>query len=78
MHGKDDGKTAEYEDKDADKDESVDRKDIVVGEAIPRTYSTVPGEDGYVKEHVDGGLEGVIFCLESEPITLGCQLNSAC
>ncbi len=45
MHGEDDGKAAEYKDEDADKDESVDRNDIVVGEAVPRTYSTVPGED---------------------------------
>lgn len=45
MHGEDDGKAAEYKDEDADKDESVDRNDIVVGEVVPRTYSTVPGED---------------------------------
>ena len=71
MHGEDDGKAAEYKDEDANKDESVDGNDIVVGEAIPRTYSTVPGEDRYIKEHVDRGLEGVILCFEAEPITFG-------
>ena len=68
VHGEDDGQAAEYKDEDADKDESVDGNDVVVGKAIPRTYSAVPGEDGHIEEHIDGRLEGVIFCLEAEPI----------
>ncbi len=71
MHGEDDGKAAENKDEDANKDEPVGGNDSVVGEAIPRTYSTVPGEDGYIKEHVDSGLEGVILCLDAEPIAFG-------
>ena len=77
VHGEDDGKAAEYKDEDADKNESVDRNNIVVGEAIPGTYSTVPGEDGYIKEHVDGGLERIIFCFEAEPITFGLSALSS-
>ncbi len=69
MHGEDNGKSAEYKDEDADKDESVNRNDIVVGKAIPRTYSPVPGEDRYIEEHVNGWLERVIFCFEAEPVT---------
>lgn len=77
MHGEDNGQAAEYEDEDANEDESVDRDDVVVGKAVPRTYSTVPGEDGYSEEHVDSGLEGVIFCFKAEPIAfeLSAQLD---
>lgn len=77
MHGEDDGKAAENKDEDANKDEPVNGNDSIVGEAIPRTYSTVPSEDGYIEEHIDGGLEGVIFCFEAEPITveLSAQLS---
>ncbi len=36
--------------------------------AIPWTYSTEPDEDGDVKDHVDARLQGIILCLDSEPI----------
>lgn len=59
------------EDEDTDDDESVDGDDVIVGEAVPGTNSTVPGEDGYVEGHVDGGLKGVVFCVQAEPIAFG-------
>ena len=38
-------------------------------EIWPGAYGAIPGEDGDVEEHVDGGLEGVVFGFEAEPIT---------
>jgi len=71
VHDKDDGQAAEHEDEDSDEYESVDGNDIVVGKAVPRTNGTIPGENGYVEKHVDGGLEGVVLRLEAEPIAMG-------
>lgn len=71
MHGEDNRQAAEHKNEDANEDESVEGDYVVVGKAVPRTDSTVPGEDGYIEEHVDSGLEGVIFCFEAEPIAFG-------
>lgn len=68
-HGKNNGKTAEQEDEDGDENESVDRDNITMREAVPGANSTVPDEDGHIEEHVDGGLEGVVFRLLAKPIT---------
>jgi len=71
VHGEDDGKAAEHKDEDGDENESVHRDDVTMREAVPGADGTVPGEDGHVKKHVDGGLEGVVFRLEAEPIAFG-------
>ena len=71
MHGKNNGKAAEQEDEDGDENESVDRDNITVREAVPGANSTVPDEDGHIEEHVDGGLEGVVFRFEAKPIACG-------
>lgn len=68
VHGEDNGKAAEQEDEDGDEDESVDRDNIVMREAVPGANSTVPGEDRHVEEHIDGGLEGIVFRLEAKPV----------
>ena len=68
VHGKNNGKAAEQEDEDGDENESVDRDNIVMREAVPGANRTVPDEDGHVEEHVDGGLEGIVFGLEAKPI----------
>ena len=68
VHGENNRKAAEQEDEDGHKNESVDRDNIIMREAVPGANSTVPDEDGHVEEHVDGGLEGIVFRLEAEPI----------
>lgn len=35
---------------------------------MPRADGAIPHEDGYVEEHVDGGLERIVESLETEPI----------
>ena len=75
VHGKDNGKAAEQEDEDGHENESVDRDNITMREAVPGAHSTVPDEDGYVEEHVDGWLEGVVFRLEAKPIACGWSIR---
>ena len=68
VHGENNGKAAEQEDENGHENESVDRDNITMREAVPWANSTVPDEDGHIEEHVDGGLEGIIFRLEAKPI----------
>lgn len=75
VHGKNNGKAAEQEDEDGDENESVDRDNITMREAVPGANSTVPNEDGHIEEHVDGGLEGVVFRLEAKPIACGWSIR---
>ncbi len=75
VHGKNNGKAAEQEDEDGDENESVDRDNITMREAVPGANSTVPDEDGHIEEHVDGGLEGVVFRLEAKPIACGWSIR---
>ena len=82
VHGENNRKAAEQEDEDGNKNESVDRDNITMREAVPGANSTVPDEDGNVEEHVDGGLEGIVFRLEAEPIACwvvnSAQIGESC
>lgn len=75
VHSEDNGKPAEQEDEDGDENESIDRDNIIMREAVPGANSTVPGEDGHVEEHIDSGLEGIVFRLETKPIACGWSIR---
>ena len=45
VHDENNGKAAEQEDEDGDENESVDRDNITMREAVPGANSTVPDED---------------------------------
>jgi len=57
VHREDDWEAPKQEDKDAEEDQTVDGDDVVVGELVPRAYSTEPDENGDVEKHVYGRLE---------------------
>ena len=75
MHSENNGKATEQEDEDGDENESVDRDNITMREAVPGANSAVPDEDGHVEEHVDGRLEGIVFRLEAKPIACGWSIR---
>lgn len=70
MQSEDDGEAAEKEDQDSQGNQTVDWNNAVVSECGPGAYGAEPDEDADVEKHVDGGLEGVIFCFEAEPVAI--------
>lgn len=70
-HEEHDGRAAEKEDQDAEKDEAVDWDLGVVDEGVPGADGAEPDEDCDVEQHVDGGLEGVVGRLLPEPVVPG-------
>ena len=75
VHGENNGNAAEQEDQDGEENESIDRDNTIMREAVPGANSTVPHEDGYVEEHINGRLEGIVFCLEAKPIACGWSIR---
>jgi len=70
VHCIDNRYSTEQEDQNPQKDEAVNGNNIVVQEQSPGAYGAEPHKDGQIEKHVDGRLQGVIKCLQSEPIAV--------
>ncbi|KAI4105159.1 MAG: hypothetical protein L6R37_002878 [Teloschistes peruensis] len=57
LQGEDERNASEQEDQDSQENQAVDWDDFIVCEGIPRSYGTVPHEDGEVEKHIDGWLQ---------------------
>lgn len=68
MNRKDPGQPTEEQHQDAESHEAVDGNHIIGEELVPGAHGAVPHENGHVEKHVNCWLEGVIQCLEAEPI----------
>lgn len=68
VHKENDGWSAEEKNEDSQRNQAVDRDNVVVCKHMPRTDGAKPNKDCDIEEHVDRGLQRIVGGLYAEPV----------